>query len=196
VWRKDAGPADGAGLGDIVAAHPSLVGCPAAATLTPITAARPDTGAAHGVIAVILRFTVGTPTDFGTSPLYQCGWSVRSHVLGQNDGAPDVGYRPSNLFAVFPSSPPSPVPSWERAALSIDRTSSLDEHDVFGAQLQSTVERLTIPLYAEAAGDGLVEDHSLLPPKFEAPSVASTKWVFPEVLEGVVIRPCGRIFDR
>jgi hypothetical protein len=59
----------------------------------------------------------------------------------------------------------------------------LDEHDVFGAQLQSTVERLTIPLYAEAAGDGLVEDHSLLPPKFEAPSVASTKWVFPEVLE-------------
>jgi hypothetical protein len=63
----------------------------------------------------------------------------------------------------------------------------LDEHDVFGAQLQSTVERLTIPLYAEAAGDGLVEDHSLLPPKFEAPSVASTKWVFPEVLEGVVI---------
>jgi hypothetical protein len=74
VWRKDADLADGAGLGDVVAAHPSQVGCPAAATPTPITAARPDTGAVHGVIAAILRFTVGTPTDFGTSPLYQCGF--------------------------------------------------------------------------------------------------------------------------
>jgi hypothetical protein len=94
-------------------------------------------------------------------PLDQCDWSARSHVLGQNDGAPDVGYRPSNLFTVFtPSSPPSPVPSWERAALSTDRTSSLDEHDVFGVQLQPTIG---------GAGDGLVEDHSLLPPKFAAP---------------------------
>ena len=75
--------AEGCGPWDIVAAHPSLVGCPAAAMPTPITAARPDTGAAHGVIAVILRFTVGTRTDFGTRALYQCGWSprLRTHIV-------------------------------------------------------------------------------------------------------------------
>jgi hypothetical protein len=72
--------------------------------------------------------------------------ALRSNVFHKDNVAKILGLAPDRVVGTFF------VDSCNAIKISIDRpniSASVDERDVFGAQQQSSIERLTIPLYAE-----------------------------------------------
>jgi hypothetical protein len=72
--------------------------------------------------------------------------ALRSNVFHKDNVAKILGLTPDRVVGTFF------VDSCNAIKISIDRpniSASVDERDVFGAQQQSSIERLTIPLYAE-----------------------------------------------
>jgi hypothetical protein len=72
--------------------------------------------------------------------------ALRSNVFHKESIAKTLGLAPERIVGTFF------VDSCNAIKISIDRpniSASVDERDVFGAQQQSAIERLTIPLYAE-----------------------------------------------
>jgi hypothetical protein len=73
--------------------------------------------------------------------------ALRSNFFYKGNVAKLLGLPPARVVGTFF------VDSCNAIKLSIDRpniSASMDERDVFGAQQQSAIERLTIPLHAEA----------------------------------------------
>jgi hypothetical protein len=73
--------------------------------------------------------------------------ALRSNIFSKNSIAEVLGLPPERVVGTFF------VDSCNAIKISIDRpniSASVDERDVFGAQQQSAIERLSIPIYAAA----------------------------------------------
>jgi hypothetical protein len=73
--------------------------------------------------------------------------ALRSNVFHKNNVAKILGLSAERVVGTFF------VDSCNAIKISIDRpniSASVDERDVFGAQQQSPIERLSIPVYAQA----------------------------------------------
>jgi len=82
---------------------------------------------------------------FNSTETYEA--ALRSNVFHKDNVAKILGLSPEKVVGSFF------VDSCNAIKISIDRpniSASIDERDVFGAQQQSAIERLTIPVYVEA----------------------------------------------
>jgi hypothetical protein len=116
----------------------------------------PPRGVAHGTqrlldMAVVIRSKdaginrVTFDLIFNSAEAYEA--ALRSNVFHKDNVAKILGLASERVVGTFF------VDSCNAIKLSIDRpniSGSLDERDVFGAQQQSAIERLSIPVYAEA----------------------------------------------
>lgn len=116
----------------------------------------PPTGVLHGEARLLDMAVVIRSKDAGvnrltfdvifTSPAnYEA--ALRSNVFYKDNVAKILGLAPERVVGTFF------VDSCDAIKISIDRpniSASPDERDVFGAQQQSAIERLALPLYAEA----------------------------------------------
>ncbi|MGH8617026.1 MAG: DUF4387 family protein [Burkholderiales bacterium] len=116
----------------------------------------PPSGPQHGAQRLLDMAVVIRSKDAGINRLTfdivfnsaeQYEYALRSNVFHKGNVAKILGVAPERVVGTFY------VDTCNAIKLSIDRpniSGSLDERDVFGAQQQSAVERLIVPVYAEA----------------------------------------------
>ena len=115
----------------------------------------PPRGAPHGVdrlldMAVVIRSKdaginrITFDIIFKSAETYEA--ALRSNAFHRDNVAKVLGLPPERLVGTFF------VDSCNAIKISVERpniSASLDERDVFGAQQQSAIERLSVPVYAE-----------------------------------------------